>query len=108
MPYYLVQASYTPEAIAALTKSPEDRAQAARGLIEQFGGRVVEFFFAQGDYDVVGIAEFPDAEAANTTAFAIIGAGHLKAYKTTPLFTVEETMRALRRAGEVTYRAPGG
>ena len=108
MPYYLVQASYTPEAIAALTKNPEDRAQAARGLIEQLGGRLLEFFFAQGDYDIVGIAEFPDAETANAFLLVAIKTGHLKATKTTPLFTVEETMRALRRAGELTYRAPGG
>ena len=69
---------------------------------------MLEFFFAQGDYDLVRITEFSDAEAANTPALAIIGAGHVKAFKTTPLFTVEETMRALRQAGEVTYCAPGG
>ena len=69
---------------------------------------MLEFFFAQGDHDIVRIGKFPDAEAANTAAFAIIGAGHVKAFKTTPLFTIEETMRALRRAGEVTYCAPGG
>lgn len=107
MPYYLVQGSYTPEAIDALTRNPEDRGAAARGLIEQMGGRMLEFFFAQGEYDIIAIVEFPDSETAN--AFLMIAAktGHLKTTKTTPLFTVEETLRAMRRAGEMTYHAPG-
>jgi uncharacterized protein with GYD domain len=93
MPYYLLQASYTPEAIAALTKNPEDRAQAARGLIERLGDRMLEFFFARGEYDIIGIAEFPDAETANAFLLTAIKTGHLKATKTTPLFTVEESKR---------------
>jgi uncharacterized protein with GYD domain len=112
MPYYLIQTSYTPEASAALTKNPEDRAQAARGLIEQFGGRMLEFFFARRDYDIVGIAEFPDAETAKACMLAVIKTGHLtghlKATKTMPLFTVEEAMKAMQRADEVTDRGPVG
>ncbi|HEX2172032.1 MAG TPA: GYD domain-containing protein [Dehalococcoidia bacterium] len=107
MPYYLVQGSYTPEAVNALTRNPEDRAEAARGLVEKMGGRMLEFFYAQGEYDIVGIVEFPDAETANAFMMVVIKTGHLKATKTTPLFTVEETMRAMRRAGDMTYHAPG-
>lgn len=107
MPYYLTQGSYTPEAIDALTKSPEDRGEAARSLIEKMGGRLLEFFFAQGEYDIIAITEFPDAETANAFLMIAIKTGHLKTTKTTPLFTVEETLRAMRRAGEMTYHAPG-
>jgi uncharacterized protein with GYD domain len=108
MPYYLTQGSYTPEAIDALTRNPEDRGEAARGMVEKMGGRLLEFFFAQGEYDIVGIAEFPDAETANAFMMIAIKTGHLKTTKMTPLFTVEETMRAMRRAGEMTYQAPRG
>ena len=35
-------------------------------------------------------------------------AGHVKAIKTTTLFTVEQAMTALRKAGTASYRAPTG
>lgn len=106
MPLYLVQASYTPQALAAMVKSPQDRSQAIRPLVEGTGGRLRDVFFCQGDYDLVVLIEVPDAEAANAIALAAVGAGHLKAYKTTALFTPEETMGAMRRAAQLTIRPP--
>ncbi len=106
MPLYMVQASYTPQAIAAMTKSPQDRTEAIRALAAGAGGQVRDVFFSQGDYDVVVVYEAPDAEAANAVALASISAGHLRAFKTTPLFTGEEIMGAMRRAGQLTLRPP--
>ncbi len=106
MPLYMVQASYTPQAIAAMIKSPQDRTEAIRTLAEGAGGQVRDVFFSQGDYDVVVLYEAPDAEAANAIALASIAAGHLRAFKTTPLFTGAEIMGAMRRAGELTLRPP--
>ena len=37
---------------------------------------------------------------------AAVTPGHVKAIKTTKLFTVEETMEAMRKAGNVTYQGP--
>ena len=106
MPLYMVQASYTPQAIAAMVKNPQDRTAAIRSLAEGAGGRIRDVFFSQGEYDVVVVYEAPDAEAANAVALAAISAGHLRAFKTTPLFTGEEIMGAMRRAGQLTLRPP--
>ena len=106
MPLYMVQASYTPQALAALTKNPQDRTEAIRPLVEGAGGQLRDVFFCQGDYDVIALFEVPDAEAANAIALATVGAGHMKAFKTTPLFTNEEIMGAMRRAGQLTLRPP--
>jgi uncharacterized protein with GYD domain len=107
MPFYLVQASYTPQAFAALTKQTENREDGFRALVERLGGKLHSFFWAQGEYDLVVTVELPDAETANTLALAAISPGHARAYRTTPLFTNEETMRAMTRAGALQYRAPG-
>ncbi len=40
-------------------------------------------------------------------SLAIGGGGALSSLETTVLLSVEETMEAMRRAGEVQYRAPG-
>jgi hypothetical protein len=40
-------------------------------------------------------------------ALALSGGGAIGSLETTVLLTVDETLDALRRAGEVGYRAPG-
>ena len=40
MPYYLVQAAYTPQSMAALVQSPQDRPRMVRSVIEKLGGTV--------------------------------------------------------------------
>jgi uncharacterized protein with GYD domain len=41
MPHYLVQAAYTPEACAAMVKSPQDRLEALRPVVERLGGKLL-------------------------------------------------------------------
>lgn len=40
-------------------------------------------------------------------ALAISGGGALSSFETTVLLTVEETMEAMRKAEQITYRSPG-
>lgn len=107
MPHYLIQASYTPEALALLTKNPSNRAQALTPAIEALGGRVESAYFCFGEYDVAVILELPDNVTA--AAFSIGGAskGHIKAMKTTPLLTMEEGLAAMAKGGSIDYQTPG-
>ena len=59
-----------------------------------------------GEYDGVALAELPDDTTATAIALAAVSPGHLKAYKTTKLFTVEETMEAMRKAGNLVFQGP--
>ncbi len=52
------------------------------------------------------ISLFPKRLREYALAMAAISAGHLKAYKTTKLFGVEETMEAMRKASSITFQAP--
>ncbi len=106
MPLYMIQASYTPEAIATMTKNPQDRSTPVRELIQKFDGRMIGFYFCYGEFDVVTLSELPDDTAATAVALAAQSPGHLRAFKTTKLFTVEETMEAMRRAGRTTFQPP--
>jgi uncharacterized protein with GYD domain len=106
MALYLVQAAYSAEAIATMAKHPRDRSVPVRELMQKLGGRVIGFYFCYGEYDVVGLAELPDDSSATAFALAAMSPGHLKAYKTTKLFTVEETMEAMRKAGSLTFQGP--
>ncbi len=106
MAYYLFQAAYQPQAWAAQIKSPQDRFQAVRPVIEGLGGRLVAGFLAFGDYDVVGIMEMPDNAAAAAFSMAVAAGGAVKSFKTTPLLTPEEGLTALEKAGRCGYAPP--
>jgi uncharacterized protein with GYD domain len=107
MPLYLTRFSYTPETWAKLTRNPEDRRQAAQSYIESVGGKLHGFWYAFGEYDGYNLWEAPDNVSMAAVAMAITGGGALSSLETTVLLTVEETMEALRKAGQIQYKPPG-
>ncbi len=108
MALYMIQASYTAEALATMAKNPQDRTPGIAAMFEKLGGRLLHLYYALGDDDIIVIGEVPDATDATAAAMAVISAGHVKSYKTTPLLTVQEAMAGMRKAGELTYQPPKG
>jgi uncharacterized protein with GYD domain len=107
MPLYLTKFSYTPETWARLIKNPEDRRQAAQSYIESVGGKLHGFWYAFGAHDGYTLWEAPDNMSMATVALALSSGGALSSVETTVLLTVDETLDALRKAGDVHYQAPG-
>ena len=107
MPLYLSKFSYTAETWARLIGNPEDRRAAAQAYIESVGGKLHGFWYAFGTHDGYNLWEAPDNVSMAAVALAIGGGGALRSFETTVLMTVDETMDALRKAGQVKYRAPG-
>jgi uncharacterized protein with GYD domain len=107
MPSYLIQVSYTAEAVASLIKNPQNRTEVVRKAAKKLGGRVTGFWLAFGDYDVVTIMEMPDSVSAAAMALAVAAGGACKSVKTTPLLTVEEGVAALKKAASSGYKTVG-
>ena len=107
MPLYLTRFSYTPATWAKLIKNPEDRREAAKQYIESVGGKLHGFWYAFGERDGLTLWEAPDNVSMAAVALAISGGGALSTFETTVLMSVEETMEALQKAGEIKYRPPG-
>jgi uncharacterized protein with GYD domain len=106
MPYYMIQASYTPDAWGGMARNPQDRAEAIRPVIEALGGRLISFYASTGEYDALVITEMPDNVAAAASSIAASAGGAVHDVKVTPLMTIEEGMEAMRRAGEAGYHPP--
>ena len=107
MPLYLSKFSYTPETWKRLVSNPEDRRAAAQKYIESVGGKLHGFWYAFGAHDAYTLWEAPDNVSMAAVALAISAGGALSSFETTILLTVDDTLAALRKAGEVSYRAPG-
>lgn len=103
MPSYLIQASYTVEALQALIKKPHDRTEVVRKAVETLGGELVGLWLSFGDQDVICIIEMPNNVSAAAMSLAIAAGGALKSTKTTPLLTVSQGISALKKAGKSGY-----
>jgi uncharacterized protein with GYD domain len=108
MPKFLVEVAYTPEAWAAQLEHPQNRAEVLKPCLETVGARFESFYFAFGEYDVVGIMDCPDNVSAAALSLAFSSGGSIKAIRTTPLMTVEEGLEALQKGARVraTYTPP--
>ncbi len=106
MAYYLIQASYTAQSVAAMIKSPQDRAAAVQPMIERAGGKLHGLWFAFGEFDIVAIAEMPDNVSATAISMAIGASGGMASYRSTPLMTSSEAVEAMKKAAAVSYPAP--
>lgn len=98
MNYYLIQASYTSQAIAAMVKNPQDRAAAVRPMIEKAGGKLHGLWFTFGDTDIVAIAEMPNNISAAAISMAIGASGVMSSYRSTALMTSGEAVEAMQQA----------
>jgi len=106
MALYMVQFTYTAEAWATLAKNPQDRSVPVKEAAQKLGGRLVGLYYCFGEYDGVVLVEAPDDTTTTAFVLAALSPGHLKAVKTTKLFTVEETMEAMRKAGGLAFQGP--
>ena len=107
MPLYLSKFSYTPETWARLIDNPEDRRKAAQSYVESVGGKLHGFWYAFGTHDGYNLWEAPDNVSMAAVTLAISAGGALRSFETTVLLTVDETLDALGKAGQVGYRSPG-
>jgi uncharacterized protein with GYD domain len=105
MSTFMLQASYSTAALAALTKKPQDRTEVIRKSIEKLGGTLTGLWLSFGDYDTVAVFEMPDNASAAAFALAIGAGGACSKVKTTPLLSAAEGVSALKKSGSSGYKA---
>ena len=106
MPYYMTQVSYNADAWRAQVQNPQNRSEQIGNLLEAAGARMLSFYYAFGEYDVVIISEAPDNTTVASVVIAAAAGGALSGIKTTPLMTSEEGMDAIKGAQTVAYAPP--
>ena len=105
MPKYFIQASYVSEGLKGLLKEGgSKRRETVKKTIEAMGGTLESFYYAFGDYDVLGVVDMPDNVSTVAFSLMINASGAINA-KTTVLLTPEEIDQAAEKI--VDYRPPG-
>ena len=105
MPTYLWQATYHGDGVKGLLKEGGTKRRASiQQVVEKAGGKLLAFYYAFGEWDVVGMAEFPDHATATAVSLAVNATGAVQ-LRTTVLLSAEEVDAATKKT--VAYRAPG-
>jgi len=88
MPTFITLVNYTQQGIEKIKESPA-RLDAAKAAFRAAGAEIKDFYLVLGRYDIVLIAEGPDAETAAKLALAIGSQGAVRT-ETLRAFTEEE------------------
>lgn len=106
MPKYLVRGNYAGDgASGLLAEGGTPRRAAADTAIASVGGTMESMYWAFGDTDVFGIAEFPDDASALAFSLMVNASGAMSG-TVTPLLTAEDLDVAASKSPS--YRPPGG
>jgi uncharacterized protein with GYD domain len=108
MSHYLIRWQFKDATAKALVDKPQNRTGPAQALIEGFGGKLLSYYFALGEYDGLGICEFPDSISVAACSMKAAATGAFARFETMALLTATEAEAAMKKAKEakVEYRAP--
>ena len=109
MTFYLIRAKMSHESMRALVERPEDRLITTTRFLRGVGGRLHNYFFSLGGFDIVLVFELPDNVSAASLAMVLTASGSVSEVDTTVLITMEEAIAAMQKAGDFmgVYVPPG-
>ena len=87
MPLYMAELGYVPEAWAALVKSPENREEAVRQILEDAGCKLKSLWYAFGETDGFALIEAPDNVTAAGVSIVVASSGAFRKFETHVLMT---------------------
>ena len=77
MPIYVTLFKWTDSGAKNIREAPQ-KVQESVKTAQELGGKVLGIYVTMGEYDLVSVIEWPDDEAAATTALAISSRGNAR------------------------------
>jgi uncharacterized protein with GYD domain len=107
MPLYMSTFEYKPEVWAELVTTPENRTETVSRILDDAGCKLKGLWYAFGNSDGFALIEAPDNVTGASISIAINASGAFRKFETTVLMTQDELLKALKKAQDVAYVAPG-
>ena len=110
--HFCLTGQYTPRAISNLLENPtQNRAEAARKVVEAAGGKMVAFYGTPVEGPgILTIFDVPDPSSAPAIAGLVVAAGTVQNVKLVRLLTQDEVVQVRQNAIKLkaAYSAPSG
>lgn len=107
MPKYMIQLTSTPQNVAALLKSPEDRTEAVRRVLKAGGGSLEQYYNSFTEATTFIIADVPDEVSLGAIMAAFYAGGGMTSMRAMPIMTGSESAEVFKKAASIAYRPPG-
>jgi uncharacterized protein with GYD domain len=96
MPTYVTLINWTDQGVQNF-KDTVDRYEAAQQALGEGGASFKEIYWTLGSYDIIGILEAPDDEAAMAALLTVAGQGNIRT-TTLRAFNASEMKRVIEKA----------
>jgi len=103
---FLVLVSYTQRAWDVLLRSPQNRIEIVRPVVEALGGKIESGYLNLTNYEVVATVVMPDGVAMAALSMAFMSQFAVKNVRTIPLLTWDEAIDAMNKARKAAYKPP--
>ena len=87
--------------------SPADRSGVIKDLVESVGGQIITFGYCFGDYDFVGVFEFPDNTTEASLVMTVANTSSITNAEITVLIPIADGFASAQKARDMTYHAQG-
>ena len=102
MPTFIRLASLTEQGIRNI-HNLRQMLEESQHIMEQHGVKLVHGWATLGEYDIVAVVDAADNVSVAGLAIDFAAGGTIKDVKTTPLISWEDGVKAMRKAGQITY-----
>jgi uncharacterized protein with GYD domain len=99
MPIFMTEAKLSEESLAILSAKPSDRKKEVNKVIETYGGKLINFYWMFGEYDIITIYDAPDNSVAMAILLTLSAGGNVASHRTTTLVRNDQAMKAMKVAG---------
>lgn len=100
MPTYVVLANYTENGFETLTETESDEfLEDTKETVRAHNGELHEYYLTMGQYDAVGVVEFPDDQVCAEAMLSILETGVAET-ETLRAFTEEQARELIGTLGE--------
>lgn len=100
MPTYVVLANYTEDGFETLSELDSDEfLEQTKETVRAHDGTFHDYYLTMGQYDAVGVVEFPDDQACAEAMLTILETGVAET-ETLRAFTEEQTRELISTLGE--------
>src|SRR3954466_11272250 len=98
MGHYLIEVGYSAQSWNTQIDTEANVIDRITPALDACGGKLESMYYAFGERDLVGIIDFKTPEDAAAFALAVGSGGALTMYRTTPLLSVDQGMKAMHKA----------
>ena len=107
MARYMIQATTTSQAAAAVLQNPEDRTEAVRPVFEAFGASLEHYYVSLAENMIFVIADIPDEATLGAITMGFFARAPWESFRAMPILTASESVEVFKRAASMAYRPPG-